>query len=445
MLRQYLISNLLLQEANSIMKIACCEASEITNSNSSFVRFLGGDTEKTSLDFVENFLVGSFEGCLEASVEGLEAFGAHSLGGAASLGSLKLESGLLVSLSLEHSLDLSSGGSLEVGVELLHHGLVLKGVLLGLVVETHGSAHFAELGLNLVRVDDACEVSASHHVLLEVVATLLGAGLVESAEHVVKSGEGVLGEDAESAEVSAGGKLEEVQAVHAAGVNTDQVAGGTLEQGVLVSIDDEGALAHDEAGRSHLALSSTSALGQTSADDVVVSADLAEGDEESLGGLNVEGVHDERELGNGLDGVAASLDERSASSGGEGRGDGVTLLVEVDLAVPFAPDLQGGEHARFTAHVTEGSLARAGSTGARNSGNTSDGTTSAPRLGGVLLAGLVEDSVRLATVLSHVGVNELDGIISDGCAEHSGRRNLRHGGGASFVGVDRHDGTGGHL
>ena len=418
---------------------------KLTNSNSSFVGFLGGDTEQTSLDFVENFLVGSFEGCLEASVEGIEAFGAHSLGGTASLGSLKLESGLLVGLSLDDSLSLSSSSNLEVGVELLHHGLVLEGVLLGLVVETHGSANFAELGLNLVGVDDASKVSAGHHVLLEVVAALFGASLVEGAEHVVKCGEGVLGEDAESAEVSTRGELEEVEAVHAAGVNTDEVASGALEQGVLVSIDEERALAHDEAGRSHLALSSTCALGQTSADDIVVSADLAKGNEESLSGLEVKGINNEGEFGDGLDGVTASLDEGSAGSGGESGGDGVTLLVEVDLTVPFAPDLQGGVHARFTAHVTEGSLAGAGSTGARNSGNTSDGTTSAPRLGGVLLASLVEDSVRLATVLSHVGVNELNGIISDGCAEHSGSRNLGHGGSATFVGVHRHDGTGGHL
>lgn len=427
------------------MKIACCEASEITNSNSSFVGFLGGDTEQTSLDFVENFLVGSFEGCFEAGVEGIEAFGAHSLGGTTSLGSLKLKSGLLVGLSLDDSLSLSSSGNLEVGVELLHHSLVLEGVLLGLVVETHGLAHFAELGLNLVRVDDTSEVSAGHNVLLEVVAALFGASLVEGAEHVVKSGEGVLGEDAESAEVSTRGELEEVEAVHAASVNTNEVASGALEQGVFVSVDEEGALAHHEAGRSHLTLTSACALGKTGTDDIVVSANLAEGDEESLGGLKVEGVNNEGEFGNRLDGVTASLDEGSAGSSGEGRSDSVALLVEVDLAVPFAPDLQGGVHARFTAHVTEGSLAGAGSTGARNSGNTSDGTTSAPRLGGVLLASLVEDSVRLTTVLSHVGVNELNGIISDGCAEHSGGRNLRHGGSARFVGVHGHDGTGGHL
>ena len=59
------------------------------------------------------------------------------------------------------------------------------------------------------------------------------------------------------------------------------------------------------------------------------------------------------------------------------------------------------------------------STGTRDTGNTCDGTTSTPRLGGVLVAGVPEDTATLTSVLGHVGVAELNDIISDGGREDS--------------------------
>ena len=47
----------------------------------------------------------------------------------------------------------------------------------------------------------------------------------------------------------------------------------------------------------------------------------------------------------------------------------------VDLDVPPTPDLGRGEHATGTAHVTEGSLTGTVGTTARDTGDTSDGTT----------------------------------------------------------------------
>ena len=43
-------------------------------------------------------------------------------------------------------------------------------------------------------------------------------------------------------------------------------------------------------------------------------------------------------------------------SGSDSRADGVTLGLEVDLAVPSPPGLGSSEHMSTTAHVTEGSL-----------------------------------------------------------------------------------------
>jgi hypothetical protein len=76
--------------------------------------------------------------------------------------------------------------------------------------------------------------------------------------------------------------------------------------------------------------------------------------------------------------------------------------------MPLPPDLQGSEHARFTAHVTKGGLTSTGGTGATDSGNTGDGTSGTPRLGGVFSASLEEDGVTLSAVLGKLGVHELD-------------------------------------
>jgi len=63
----------------------------------------------------------------------------------------------------------------------------------------------------------------------------------------------------------------------------------------------------------------------------------------------------------------------------------------------------------------------------------------------VLLALLEENSMGLASVLSHVGVNELDGIVTDGCGENSGHANLLEGLVIGDSGVNAYDGSCSHL
>lgn len=79
---------------------------------------------------------------------------------------------------------------------------------------------------------------------------------------------------------------------------------------------------------------------------------------------------DEGEFRDGLDAVAASLDQGGDCGGGNGGDDGVALLLDVDLAVPAAPDLGRGEHAAAAAHVSEGSLAGTVGSSAGDSRNT---------------------------------------------------------------------------
>jgi len=170
---------------------------------------------------------------------------------------LVLKSSLASNRSGSGSLNFESASSLGVGVESLHKGLVLKWVLVGGLGSEGGGADSAELALDLVRVDDSGEISAGHLASVELISTLLDSLLSVGSEDLVEVGEGILGEDDESAEVATGGELEQVQSVDAASVNTWEVSGGSLEEGVLISVNNEGTLSQNEARVSHLVLTST--------------------------------------------------------------------------------------------------------------------------------------------------------------------------------------------
>ena len=387
--------------------------------------------------------MGRLERLLESGSEGVESRGSLGLLGVASLGSLKLEGSSTGNLSGLNSLLLESEGGVGVGVELLHKSTVLEGVLLGLVVETGGSSHISEFGLNGVRVDNSGEVSASEHVAVELVSSLLNTLDSVGTEDVVEAFESFLGEDDESSEVTTRGELEEVESVHIAGVNTGEVAGSSLEEGVLVSVDKEGSLLDLEASVSEFTDTVSGALAEAGAVEIIIDIEVVKDGEEGLGALNVEGVEDKGELGDGVNSVTSGLNEGGDGGGGKSSSDGVSLLVLVNLSVPFSPGLERGEHARLSAHVTEGSLSGSVGTGTTNSGNTGNSATSSPGLGGVLLSSHPENSMGLSSVLGHVGVNELDGIVSDGGGENGGHGDVAHN--FSILGVNTHNGAGGHL
>ena len=63
----------------------------------------------------------------------------------------------------------------------------------------------------------------------------------------------------------------------------------------------------------------------------------------------------------------------------------------------------------------------------------------------MLLALLVEDTVGLTSVLGHVGVDELDGIVTDGGGENSGHGDLFEGLLVGDSGVNAHNGSCSHL
>merc|ERR1712048_744115 len=124
--------------------------------------------ELTGLDFVEDDLVSSLERLLETLVQSKLSGSSLGLLGASNLGSLLLESSSTSGLASLDSLLLGSTESLAGWVEDLHHGLVLKRVLLALGREVSVGSLSTELGLNLIGVNDTSEVSAGHHVTSEL-------------------------------------------------------------------------------------------------------------------------------------------------------------------------------------------------------------------------------------------------------------------------------------
>jgi len=98
----------------------------------------------------------------------------------------------------------------------------------------------------------------------------------------------------------------------------------------------------------------------------------------------------------------------------------VSLLIDVDSSVPSSPGLQGSEHTTLTALVTESSLSVSMGTRTTNSGNSGYGSTSTPRLSGVLVTLSGINSGSLSSVLGKVGMNELNNVQSDGGLENSG-------------------------
>lgn len=292
--------------------------------------------------------MGGLEGFFEVVGESVEALGTESL-----LLSPGLASLFVFSLELsETSLFLGEG------VQFLHHGSVLKRVLLGLVMDTARfvGADFAENLLDLFGVDNTGNILAGERVAGQLVSSLLNTLNTVGAENVIEGLESILGEDDKSSEVTTRGELEEVEAVNVAGVNSTEVASGTLDGGVVVSVDNKRSLSESEAGGSEFTNTSAGVLVSADSSEIILGTELVEGGEEGLGVVKVQVVDDEREFRDVLNEVTTGLNERSASGGSEGRGDSMSLLVNVDLSVPFSPDLEGSEHTSLSAHVTEGSL-----------------------------------------------------------------------------------------
>lgn len=264
----------------------------------------GADLLESSLSLLEGLLH-----ALPDAVEDLSASSLSLLDGLAIL----LDIGKSLLVSLVHLLLLVGASNLIEGVKSVHESAVAKRVLLGAVVNSRRSLGSAELSLNLVRVDDSGEVSAVHDIAVKDVSALFNVGSAVVAEDTVEGSEGITGPDDEATDVTTRGELEEVKSVDIDEVNTGEVSGGSLDILILLTVDDQGASAENVSGISHLAVAGSDLLGVSGSLHVLTSTNVSKGAEESLGGINVEGVNNEGKLGNVHDSVASGDNERSDS------------------------------------------------------------------------------------------------------------------------------------
>lgn len=350
--------------------------------------------------------------------------------------------GLLGSLGLGLLQDLGAAEGLGIGVETVHDGHGLEGVLLlGVGAGGLGGAGSLQRTLNLSRVDDAGDIRVGHDVGRKGVVLLEGRGLAVGTVDLVQHGEGTLGPDDEATHVTTGGELQQVEGANVGELDTGDVA-ESLDDTVVLGVDNEGTAALAVTTVAHLTNTSTELAGVGDLDDISVGVDGLEESDGSLGlgqRLNT-GSDNEGNLLDLLNSVTTGQDQRGEGRGSQGRGSSETLLVLVGLDVPLAPDLGGGEHATTTAHVTESGLAGTVGTASGDTGDTGNSATGTPGLGRGLVTSLLGDGVGLASVLVHVLVNELDNIRADGGLEDSGQ-NLGANGLLARLGEDGDNGT----
>ena len=264
-----------------------------------------------SADLLESGL-SILEGLLHAFPDAVEDLSAGSLLLLDDLAIL-LEVGNSLFASILLLLLLGGTSDLVEGVKSVHENAIGKRVLLGATLNSGRDLGSAELGLDLVGVDDSGEVSAVHDVAVEDIATLFDVSSAVVAEDTVECLEGILGPDDEATEVTTRGELEEVKSVNVDEVNTGEVSGGSLDALVLLTVDDQGASAENVSGVSQLTVASSDFLGISGSLDVFTSTNVLEGGEEGLGGVNVEGVNNEGKLGDIQDFVASGKNEGSNS------------------------------------------------------------------------------------------------------------------------------------
>lgn len=249
--------------------------------------------------------------------------------------------------------------------------------------------------MDLVRVDESCDIRVGDLGDGEVEARLL---LVD----LVKGGNGRLGPDDESSDVSSRSQLEQVELVNGAGLDSGNVLESS-DNSLILGVNDQRTSSLSVSSVSHLSLSSSDLSRVGDLGDIGVSRDSLQELNGSLGlggGLDG-GRDDEGDLLDLLDSVTSSKDQRGESRSSNGGSDGVSLLVLVDLDVPLSPGLGRGEHSTTSAHVTESGLTGSLRSSTTDTGDTGDSSTSTPRLGRGLVTSVLGDGVRLSLVFGN--------------------------------------------
>jgi len=279
------------------------------------------------------------------------------------------QTGIATSLALKSFLSLlsvgfvgflfHSGNVVSVGVDGIHNVLVGVGVdlllvgLLGLLLVSDGS-------LDFIRVDDSGDVGVGDDSLVEVISTLFTSGGVEGTEDLVQGLEGVFSEDEESSQMTTGSELLKVKSVDIADVDTGDVSDTLDEVGVFVGIDEKRTSSGLDSVISELALTGSGGSVVDDSFNIFISTNSLQESNDFLSLFKTFDlvVNNEGEMGDLGNLVTSSKNEGSDSGSSQSGGNGVSLLLEVDLSMPSSPGLKGSEHSTLSTHVTEGTLTR---------------------------------------------------------------------------------------
>jgi hypothetical protein len=301
------------------------------------------------------------------------------------LGELGISSDALWLASLKTlGADLLLGVSSGVWVQAEKDLLVVEWVLL-LDTSTLGAGITlggADDGLDFRGVDQTANISLGddggweEEVLLE--GGWGGGGAVDLVKGLERSG----GPDDEATEVATWSKLEEVQGEDGAGLDTGDVAESLGELLAIDSwvVDDQWATTLAVTAATELTLTSTELAGVLDLGDLWAGTDGVQ-ETNGSGGLGDSGagenlgVDDQWDLWDRGDLVTTGEEEGWDGRGSEGGSSRETLLAQVDLLVPLAPDLGWGEHATRAAHVTESGLTGAVSSTTGDTWDTGNSTT----------------------------------------------------------------------
>lgn len=254
---------------------------------------------------------------------------------------------------------------------------------------------FSDNRLDLLRVDDSGNVRRGDLGLGKDKARLLLVNRVEG-------GNGGFGPDDESTDVTSRSELEEVQRLDGTSLDTWNVLECSNDSFIL-GVNDQRSPSLPVPPVPQLSFSSPDLSRVGDLGDVGVSGNglqKLDGSSGLLGRLDGR-RNDEGTFLDLFDSVTSSEDEGWESRCSESRSDGVSLLVLVDLDVPFPPSLGRGKHSTTSAHVSESSLTGSLGTTTTDSRNSGNSSSSSPRLGRGLVTGLFRDSVCLSPVLGH--------------------------------------------
>jgi hypothetical protein len=327
----------------------------------------------------------------------------------------------------------SEGGS--VGVQGILSSEVSQGVLLLDGVEDLVLSLGSDDGLNGIGVDDLGNIGVSQDGSVEVISALFLTSESVRTEDLVEGLESRFSPDDESTEVTTGSQLSEVKSVDIGDFNTGDVSDSSDEGDVFIVVDEKRSSSEIVSSVSELTLTSSDGLGGGNSFNIFESTEsLQEGNDVS-GLFNTFDlvINDQRKVGDVVDSVTSGEDEGSDSGGSQSGGNGVSLLLDVDLSVPSSPGLQGSEHSTLSTRVGESTLGSSGSTRSTDSGNSGNGSTGTPRDSGVLHTGGDGNSMSLSGVLGDLVMNELDDIESDGGSADSGKGDLS----GDFLGIGR--------